>query len=624
MLTALREGAKNSLIMKIIVFGFIGLGVGGLVFADVQGYFRDGGMSSGVVISVNYQEVGLQEFDQRLRRVINEQQVPQEIAYRFGVPVQVARIIGNELMVQAYANKKGLIADGDMVAEQLRRYIDPNRTEGESAENTLRRVAASVGVGPNRFIEVIESQVTRGMALDSYEGVAGIMPAELLSAFEKVSNQTRSIETVFLNYADQPVKGEETEEVLQAHYEGIKTRDFAIPEEKTVRFAILDMQARLDAAPEPDDEEITAYYKDNADRFMKPGRVVMTQAVFDTAEDAQAAFDAMQSGKTLESVSGDNLRPEGEFTADGLPPALSEAVFGGNDTMIAPVETAFGHHIARIDQRLAAEPVPLDDIRDDIANEIKSVGVEEAFFSKLDRLEDMAMQGATLDNLASQFELDVQVLENVQPDQSNRLSLNEEDEDATTIFPRVYNQTADQVGDLIPLSDTRYLIAETTISKERSFQPFEQVRAQVRTDWQANRRQQSARDRASEIVFAGQPLSETGEETRVFDALKNEGMPPAPLTEQALAQIFNTSPDSGPQQVMLEDGILLFEITNVAFDAAAEEDSIVDTLTDAQSAMILEGLQTYLQETIAVKINENLIGRVYAAEEGTGGTPFSF
>ena len=626
MLTALREGAKNSLIMKFIVFGFIGLGVGGLVLMDVQGYFRDGGMSSGIVVSAGHKEVGLQEFDQRLRRVINQQQIPQDIAYRFGFPMQVARSIGNDLMIQSYAGDKGLIADEESVAEQLRRYVDPNRAEGESAEQTLRRVAASVGVGPNRFIEVIEDQVTRQIILDAYEKTAAITPPELLQAYGKASRQKRSINTLFLAYDSQKVKGEENEEVLKAHYESMKGTDFSIPQEKTLRYAILDMQTALDAAPEPETAEITAYYRQNIDRFTKPRRILMTQAVFDQEDAAIQAFDRLSAGESLEEIAEDHLRPQGEFTSDGLPPALSAAVFDSEEMLIAPVETAFGFHIARIDERIAEAEIPLDEIKEDIAKEIRSLTVEEEFFAELDRLEDIAGQEATLDTLAGQFSLSIQTLDKVKPDQSSRLTLQEEDEPAETVFPQIYNQPEGKAGDLIPLADTRYLIAETAISKQLSFQPYEQVRGKVIADWRASRRQQAARDRAREITASGQALSETGEKTRAVNNLEEGQTPPAPLNEQALNTVFAAVPNSGPQQIALDKGILLFEISDISFADAddADQEEIAETLQETQAQAVLAGLQNYLKAVTTVKINSNLIERMYTPQNQEQSLPLAF
>lgn len=632
MLTALREGAKNSLLMKIIVFGFIGLGVGGLVLMDVQGFFRDGGLGNRTIVAAGPHQVGIQEFDQRLRRVINEQQIPQELAYRFGFPASVARAVGNELMVQTYADQLGLRPDDASVAEALRRYIDPNRGEDETASETLRRVAASVGVSSNRFIEVVEDTITRGLIIDAYEGSASIINDSLKQAYLKSSAQRRDVEAIYLKDSDQSVQAPEDDAVLKAHYEGIKSAMFAIPQEKQLRYAILDMATFEKKATQPSDEDIQTYYNQNQDRFKKPARVALAQAVVKDEAQAAAIRDAVDAGTALseavQSVTGSNdaFRSSSEFTQSGLPPALGTAVFDQDAAVIGPVETAFGFHVALVEARLAEETVPLGDIKDDISKEILSLSVEENFFSLLDRVEDRATQQATLDNLANEFDLDIITITNVKSDQASRLKLKDDDEPAETVFPALYNQNTGEVGPLTALGDTRYLIAETTLTKPESYTPYEAVKSKVLSDWRTTRRAQAGRAKAMEITgAAGKTLRDHGLPVKTYAQLGEYLDPPSPLNQAAMNSIFAAQTDA-ITQIRLDDGVLIFNVTNISF-ATPDPDGTEEALTqlqDVQAAAIVAGLQDYLNDNINIKINQHLLDTLYAPDETATPTGLPF
>lgn len=623
MLTALREGAKTSLLLKIVVFGFIGLGVGGLVFMDVQGYFRDGGMGRGNIVEVDNRAVGIQEFDQRLRRAISSQQIPQELAYRFGMPVRIARAIGNELKVQSYAEALGLQpADAD-VAEKLRVYIDPNKIEGEASSDTLRRVAASVGVSPARFVNVIEHTITRGLVLDAFQAVASINAPSMKAAFAKSGTQSRDIEAIILKNNQQPLKTPQDDSVLKGYYEQNKAKDFSTPEEKTLRYAILDMDDLAKNTSAPTDEEVQSYYNQNSLRFTKPERVLIQQAVVDSQQQATEILNALTDGDLKQAVidaTGNSApyREEAEFTQDGLPNALGTAIFEDHvdATQLGPIQTAFGYHIVVINERLPESLAELDEVRDDLVKELQQTEVEDAFFAQLDKVEDRANTKIDIATLAQEFDLSLTTLNNIGLDDADKLSLKEGDESAETIFNNMIQQTPGSAGALIPLSDTRYMIAQADISKQQSFKPYEQVKAQVLKAWQLSQQAKDTDDKAFEISRSDKPLSQHGLPVRSFKGLTQTSTLPSDFGAQALQGIFAANIGDKPNRVKNGDTTILFQVTDINFEAgeASISEEAEAELEDAQSGAIIAGLQAYLDSRYKTKINENLIAQTYRAD----------
>lgn len=81
-MNALNKKASGGL-GKFILFGFLALAVGGLVFSDVTGVFR-GGVGSSDVARIGDEKLSIHRFDRSLRRTLAQTGLSVDQAYKLG------------------------------------------------------------------------------------------------------------------------------------------------------------------------------------------------------------------------------------------------------------------------------------------------------------------------------------------------------------------------------------------------------------------------------------------------------------------------------------------------------------------------------------------------------------
>jgi len=77
---SLRDGASGGF-MKYILFGILGMSVGGLVVMDVRGVLGGGGVGASDVAKVENHTINIRDFDRTLRRSLSRYRTTPEQAY---------------------------------------------------------------------------------------------------------------------------------------------------------------------------------------------------------------------------------------------------------------------------------------------------------------------------------------------------------------------------------------------------------------------------------------------------------------------------------------------------------------------------------------------------------------
>jgi peptidyl-prolyl cis-trans isomerase C len=139
---------------------------------------------------------------------------------------------------------------------------------------------------------------------------------------------------------------------------------------------------------EVSDQEITNFYNENPDQFVSEEQVRARHILFKAEPDADEATQQAARAKAeqareraaaggadfaelatelSEGPSGPNGGDLGFFTREQMVPAFSEAAFALEPGQISPVvQTRFGYHVIKVEERREAGPVPLDEAREPI------------------------------------------------------------------------------------------------------------------------------------------------------------------------------------------------------------------------------------------------------------------
>ncbi|MBK7863855.1 MAG: peptidyl-prolyl cis-trans isomerase [Archangiaceae bacterium] len=128
----------------------------------------------------------------------------------------------------------------------------------------------------------------------------------------------------------------------------------------------------LRAGAAPTRAELAAYLAAHQGRYLRPERIWLHQVFFaDRRPDARAAAERalvrLQRGEAVEAdpfVLGAELkgRSRDELTSQLGPGVAQAALDAPQGTWVGPVQSAFGYHLLRVDERAPAQQASLDDV----------------------------------------------------------------------------------------------------------------------------------------------------------------------------------------------------------------------------------------------------------------------
>ena len=164
-------------------------------------------------------------------------------------------------------------------------------------------------------------------------------------------------------------------------------------EDVLFRVKLNELQQRLtqDAtqdAKKVSDEDISAYYDKNKQRFAQPERRDLRVVLTKTQAKADQAKKELQSGESFKKVVKKYSIDEASKSQAGLLPAVSEgqqekqfdaAIFAApKDKLQGPVKTQFGWYVFKVEKVTKASQQTLDESKDTIKNLLRSTRQQKA------------------------------------------------------------------------------------------------------------------------------------------------------------------------------------------------------------------------------------------------------
>jgi len=629
MLRAMRNGAKQGF-LKFILLGFMALAVGGLVLTDVGGFFR-GGLSSNIVAKGKNIEIGINEFDKTLRRILAAQQIGPQEAYERGLINQALRSEIQNRILAVEAAKIGLRPNDETVASQIKRLTDNIPTNGASKRDALVQILRSQGISENEFVAAVRQE----MAVDVLQNamVANIqkLPLEQAKVLYQFQNETRNFTGVYLKASDIKDLEKPDQEQLQKFYEARKV-DFAIPETRDITIATLtsDMIAKKITIT---DEDVRAVYDDTIDSYKKPEQRTLQQAVLKEQKQAQEVIDALASEKTLEKAVlkiTDNTTAylgENKFSETSLTENIAKPAFKAQkgDT-VGPIQSPLGWHVVTVQDIKAPETTPYDKVKKDIREQIKQERLVDDLVNAANTLDDQLASGESLDTVASEMGLTTEAFKNLNIGglSNGKDSLQAYQGDKVQILETAFDFDTAEVSPVLEMADGRYVVVRIDDIEPLAYKPFEDVRASLEKQWMTQQRMLANKTRAEEVFTALQANNDLDATKKEFnlssknysnlkrgDVTKNKE-----ISFMTLNQIFQS--DTGEFiRAANNDDILIGKVTAINLpDTEKATKEIEEIQTQNSQYLGQEMMGQYmisLLDKYKVRINDALLQQVYGA-----------
>jgi len=318
----------------------------------------------GSVATVNGKEIPLRDFASAWARQMNflrsqGSPIPESIARQFGMHNQVLdRLVNTELLAQA-AERHGITASDDELRKLIFQNTDFHNKEGRFDEVRYKQVLRDFyRKTPPDFEQELRRQLSAQKMLEVVRAGAVVSDDEVRARYEKEGNQAKVVFARFLPamYADK------------------------VPAPKP---------AELADWKKAHEKEIKDYFEANKFVYQQPERIRARQVLVKLAPDATAEQKAqarakaealrkeIEGGKDFAAVARESSEDPGSKARGGdlgwvergsWEPVLADAAFALKaGELTQPVETKFGVHLVKVEEKQAAQDKKLEQVQDEIA-----------------------------------------------------------------------------------------------------------------------------------------------------------------------------------------------------------------------------------------------------------------
>jgi peptidyl-prolyl cis-trans isomerase D len=628
MLDKLRKASNTWVAQVLIALLVVSFAVWG-----VSGFFT--GFNQDVVAKVGDTEVTVSDFirnyDQQMRALSQQlgQPVSPEQAQMFGLPQQVlGRLIADATLTDE-ARRMGLGISNDALGKQIR---DDEAFQDESGNfDRIRfgQLLQNAGLTEDQYVAQLRVGYTRQQIVDGLAGETRV-PDAFMKALHDYRSEDRTLNWVVLGTDSVTGVPEPTDTDLNSFFEAHKS-DWKAPELRAITLLSLSPADIADAAAVTDAEAQELYDRVAATRFTTPEKRQIQQIVFDSAEQAQAASAALTGGATFESVLAErNLTPEAVDLGlvrreDIIDPKVAEAAFSlAAGSVSEVIDGQFGPVILRVVTIQPQTVTPFAEVSDQLKTEIAEGRAAQEIADQLDVIEDARAGGATLDEIARNYDLTLRTVPALDA------SGNDADGNLITDLPAgqdlvnaVFESDVGLENNPIP-ADTGYVgYSVTSVAAPRD-RTLAEVRDQVVAAWKAAVVQKRLTERAEDIrkqVEAGGDLMTVGTDAGLAvesaDGVTRATEPPAGLSRQIVEAAFG-----GPKgYVAVADGadgakvvVVTTEASVPPYFSGAPDLEQADTQFSGEVANdILTQYVVQLQQQLGVSVNQTALNTAIGA-----------
>jgi peptidyl-prolyl cis-trans isomerase D len=411
-----------------------------------------------------------------------------------------------ETLVDIYVSEQGYRISDQMVTDFIQR-VPEFQVDGTFSKDRYYAWLEERALTPTRFEESQREslrlqQFQRGLAATAF-----VTPAEYRRYLNLYGEQRRASVASF--NVDTFAEGTEISDDEVAAYYNDNPAEFQTPESADIDYIEID-RSDLRRQADVSEQQLQEHYAQSSSRYLQDERRQARHILIpsgddrDAAEQQAAALAARASaGEPFEDLarqySGDGGTAEqggdlGMVLKSQMPGSLGDEIFSMSKGEIrGPVESEFGFHIIRLDEIEAGGPLPLDDVRAELENELRDMEAEQAFQELERKLSDALFDAQGLQEMAAAAGLEVQTANGFTRSGGEPFGANQAAIDAV-FDPHVLREGG--VSDIVELDANRAAVFAVRAFHEAAQQPLDEVREQIVATLRMERARAIVRERA--------------------------------------------------------------------------------------------------------------------------------
>ena len=387
-------------LMQFFLLLFI---VPSFALVGISSYLRSSGDSA--IAKVAGQEISQVEFDDALRDRMN--QMRQRFGDKFdeaafNTPEAKQAILDNLIAQRALKaevrNENLTVPDAELQKNIL---MIPGLTlpDGSFDKQGYARALTAQGMSQQMYENSLRADLAQQQLTNAIQSTA-IASKTLVAQVNAITSQEREVDSITFKNADFASQVNLTDAMLKEYYDK-NPNQFAIPETAKIEYVVLSAEA-IASQQTASDDEIKDYYTQNVKNYSTVETRRASHILIKAAKTASAADRAAAKAKAEEVLALVRKQP-GNFAQlakqysqdEGSASQGGDLDYFGKGMMLKPfedatyqlkqdevsdlVETDFGYHIIRLTGIRPAAVKPLDEVKNQIAEEIKKQKAAKKF-----------------------------------------------------------------------------------------------------------------------------------------------------------------------------------------------------------------------------------------------------
>lgn len=517
MLSFFREHSKSPAARGLLIAIGLSFVIG---FALMTGGADPQGASAATIVArvndtkITQQELN-QEYNQLYERMQSElgDQLNENVLKQLNLRYQALQSIITKRALMQQADKLGLRVGDTELFESIREMDVFHDEQGNFSASRYKTVFANAR---NRMTaEAFEQDTRQRLLLSKIRSmVLGAVVVTEEEALQKFLEDNTTLEAEYIKFSPETYGSDiQTSDAEVESYFATHADEFQTGKQIDLEYARVP-QALLERSVSVSEADIQGYYDSHTADFKTTDEKVDAQHILikpagNSDADKSAArakaesliaqikggadFDSLarsESGDPGSATAGGRL---GQFARGQMVKPFEEAAFAAKvGDIVGPVETQFGYHIIRINEKVTPGQQPLANVREQVRTAVLGAKLKEARSGMQKAIQEALGSGKTLQEVSSTMGLSY-----------NAETWMEKDPVSSTKFPKALSD--EFVQDSFPAQGKWMEFAETgywmTVKGRRESQtrPLAEVRAQIQMRVKAEKSLTAAAEKAAAI-----------------------------------------------------------------------------------------------------------------------------
>ena len=427
-----------------------------------------------------------------LNKMMQKPMTMQEVV-QSGMLLPLFNQMVSRFVMQVAVDDLNLTVSDNTVRKEISQMPMFTDYDGSFSIAAYKQYLSDIGTTEKRFIDDAFLDL-RAKQLTGAAQKATLVPQEIADMLYRIQNEKRTADVFTITPSDLKIKGNPDKKDQERLYK-VLSDDLVAPEYRTFTVMSLtldDISKKIKIS----EEELLEVYNENKDSYAIEEIRDVDQMLFSTKQEADEAYAALQKGQDFMAVAKKYANQTEEQTKLGdLTPSTAtgdwaDIVFSvKKGEIVAPVQTAFGWQILRVNKITPKVEKQFKDVRDEIEQKLIASMAYDTLTETAVTLDDRFGAGESIEDVVASTGYPVKKYILVDPTgtDENDVKFNI----SKTILATAFTSEPGRVSPMIEEGSDFFVLRVDDI-KEPALKSMEKAQKEIKAAWVSEKQREKA------------------------------------------------------------------------------------------------------------------------------------